>query len=557
MRSFIIIALFISTIASAITLPPKMLRACIDYDNDVVTISWVPPLDNCNSFEKNVIYGSENLGPFKKIAEITDLSISEYPQALTIQSTFWRYYIITHTDCGGSDSLGSDTIGVDIKYPTNIGLDSISYDVTTQNIIAGWQPNPSVDTKHYELYDYSSGSGDFLGKTTMLDFDITSVRGGRFPVVLATLDSCNLSSLLSAPHETAFLSSTIDTCTRSINLQWKLYIGWGDLDSQAIYLSVNKGAFFKAKSMDGKQTNSIYEGITLGDTLTFFIRSYKKDKSTSSNTNHFETRKLIEPEELTLKLVDVKDNNLIISWLCKNQNDTKEFYILFSEDSSSFRKLTVIPRTLGSEKYSFKDETNNPNVRSFYYYITSIDKCNDISLTSARSASLFLDTSKSIIHNRYIGWESGVANYGIEKEKSFTWNTDQENTEPFEQSNISGMSGCFRITAKENGQNEQNIARSNVVCSVIPLNFYVTTALNPNGPNNRFVVKGRGIDKEKSEFLIYNRWGELISRGNLNQEWGGEYKNKKVSSGIYMYIVKVYGNNGEYKEEKGTVNVVR
>lgn len=557
MRSFIIIALFVSSIASAITLPPKMLRACIDYDNDIVTISWVPPLDNCNSFEKNVIYGSENLGPFKKIAEITDLSISEYPQALTIQNTFWRYYIITHTDCGGSDSLGSDTIDIDVKYPTNIGLDSISYDLTTQNIIAGWQPNPSVDTKHYELYDYSSGSGDYLGKTTMLDFNITSVRGGRFPVVLATLDSCNLSSLLSAPHETTFLSSTIDTCTRSINLQWKLYVGWGDLDSQAIYLSVNKGTFFKAGSLDGKQTSSIYEGIVLGDELTFFIRSYKKDKSTSSNTNHFETRKLIEPEELTLKLVDVKDNSLIISWLCKNQNDTKEFNILYSEDGSSFKKLTEIPRTLDSEKYSFRDKTNNPNIQSFYYYITSIDKCNDISLTSARSASLFLDTTKNIIHNRYIGWESGVANYGIEKEESFTWNTDQENTEPFEQANIGGIGGCFRITATESDQDEQNIAHSNVVCSVIPLNFYITTALNPNSSNNRFVVKGRGIDKEKSEFLIYNRWGELISRGNLNQEWGGEYKNKKVSSGIYMYIVKVYGNNGEYKEGKGTVNVVR
>jgi gliding motility-associated-like protein len=95
------------------------------------------------------------------------------------------------------------------------------------------------------------------------------------------------------------------------------------------------------------------------------------------------------------------------------------------------------------------------------------------------------------------------------------------------------------------------------VCRVKPLTFYVTTAINPNSSNNRFVVKGEGIDKGKSEFLIYNRWGELISKGNLNQEWNGEYKNKKVSSGIYMYVVKVYGINGEYKQGKGTVNVIR
>ena len=556
-RAFIIIALFISSIASAVTLPIKMLRACIDYDNDIVTISWIPPTDDCGSFEKNVIYGSENLGPFEKIAEITDLSISEYPHALTVQNSSWRYYITTHTDCGGSDSLESDTIRVDITYPTNIELDSISYDLTTQNIIAGWQPNPSVDTKHYELYDYSSGSGDFLGKTSFLDFNISNVRGGRFPVVLATLDSCNLSSLLSTPHETTFLSGTIDTCTRSINLQWRRYIGWGDIDSQAVYLSINNGAFFKAQSMDGSQTTTLYEGVSLGDTLSFFVRSYKNNKSTSSNLNRFETRKLIVPEELTLKLVDVDDNSLVISWLCKKQKDTKEFNILFSEDNASFEKLIEIPTTQGNEKYSFTDKTNDPNVQSFYYYITSIDKCNNVSLTSETSASLFLDTSKSIIHNRYIGWESGVANYGIEKEESFTWNTHQENIEPFEQRDISGISGCFRITAKEQNQGEQNIAHSNVVCRVKPLTFYVTTAINPNSSNNRFVVKGEGIDKEKSEFLIYNRWGELISKGNLNQEWNGKYKNKKVSSGIYMYVIKVYGINGEYEQGKGTVNVIR
>ena len=40
--------------------------------------------------------------------------------------------------------------------------------------------------------------------------------------------------------------------------------------------------------------NSYFSKDT-GDTLSFFVRSYKNNKSTSSNLNRFETRKLFVP----------------------------------------------------------------------------------------------------------------------------------------------------------------------------------------------------------------------------------------------------------------------
>ena len=485
-----------------------MLRACIDYDNDIVTISWSPPSDACGSFEKHIIYGSENMGPFQKLAEITSLSVGEFPHTLGVQNTSWRYYITTYTKCGGVDSLRSDTISVDITYPSNIELDSISYDIETQEIIAGWKANPSKDTKHYEIFDYSSGSGDLLGKTKQLGFNVTEQKNGRFPVVLATLDSCNLSSLLSNPHETTYLKGTIDSCLNTVSLEWSLYVGWGDIDSQALFLSLNKQKFTRVGSFEGDETAVQFNGFVLGDTITFFVRSYKDDKSTSSNTKTFKTRKLAVPQNLDLRLVDVEDNTLTISWLCEKQGDTKEFNLYCSQNHSSFDKIKTISAVLGNEKYIHTDNKNNPNDQSFLYYVSCTDKCNNKSLASDTSASLFLDTSNALIHNKYIGWESGVSTYLIEEKNGFTWNTVKDNTGGFEVNDIQSLLGCFRIAASEkNSKDGDNVAHSNIICKKVGLKYYITTGLNPNGINNRFVVKGEGIDTQKSLFYIYSRWG--------------------------------------------------
>ena len=557
MRAFVIITLLFSTVVYAISFPLKILRACIDYDNDVVTVSWSPPTDACGSFEKHIIYGSENFGPFHKLAEIGDLNISEFPHTLTVQNTSWRYYITTYTVCGGVDSLMSDTIEVDITYPTNIDLDSISYDVVSQEVTAGWKANPSKDTKHYELFDYSSGNGDLLGKTEQLNFNITNIRSGRFPVALATLDSCNLSSLLSTPHETTYLNGIIDSCSKTINFKWSLYVGWNNIDSQALFLSKNKQGFMKVNSFNGTKTEFLFSGFELGDTMNFLIRSYKGNKSTSSNTKTFETRRLVVPKKLDLRLIDVEDNMLKIRWLCKDQKDIKEFNVYCSENSSTFRKTETVLTNLNSNNYLITDKNNNPNNQSFLYFVSCIDKCNNIIISSDTSASLFLDTNNVVIHNKYVGWENGVSSYSIEKKDGFTWNTVKDATKPFLANDINDLSGCIRVVAKENNSRDgENTAHSNVVCKAKLFKYYVTTAIKPEGNNTRFVVKGEGIDRAQSVFYIYSRWGELIKKGDLDQSWDGTYRGKKVSQGHYLYVVKVFGLNGEFQQSKGTVYVV-
>lgn len=94
--------------------------------------------------------------------------------------------------------------------------------------------------------------------------------------------------------------------------------------------------------------------------------------------------------------------------------------------------------------------------------------------------------------------------------------------------------------------------------------FYIPNSFTPDGDefNQSFnPIFTTGIDEFDYNFLIFNRWGELIwESNNPNVGWDGTFgKNQKlVESGTYVWRVeyKVRVNN-ERREHNGVVNVLR
>lgn len=89
--------------------------------------------------------------------------------------------------------------------------------------------------------------------------------------------------------------------------------------------------------------------------------------------------------------------------------------------------------------------------------------------------------------------------------------------------------------------------------------FYAPSAFTPDGDgiNDVFYVKGSGIDLDKFNLGIYDRWGEIIFESDdLYEGWDGRAKNnKKVQNGVYTWHVIYYDNYGIEHEETGTVTV--
>jgi hypothetical protein len=547
----------------AITEPPQLLRACINSKEFIVTLSWQPPTDGCGSFTKYCIYASYNSGPFTKIATIPTLSINEYPHPIPAISTDWRYYITVYNLCNGVDSARSDTLSIDDVYPTNIQLDSVSYDLTTQNIIAGWNINPSADTKGYKIYNFSTGNGDSIGFTTNNFHTVSSNPASRFPVSIATLDSCLLSSLLSDVHQVTYLQGALDTCLNQISLSWNLYIGWNNIDSQTVFVSKNHSPFVRDTTIANLSNTFIYNSFSLGDTIEFYIRSYTKQGAISSSSNRiiFSTRKRVAPVNLYLDNVTVENERIAVNWSVTQQNDVTAFHILAGE--TALTQSLIYSETINALVVDFKyiDPTADPSIQRIFYTVYAVDNCNDTLDSSNVASNIKLDIYPDLKHNDYSYWDGGVLQYELLHKETLgsTWNTLELSTDPFLVANFESESGCYMVRATEvkNSLNKAAASNSNVLCTLDSLQIFVPTGLNPNSENNRFVVRGKGIDHSKSTYQVYNRWGELIVQNPTDKSWDLSYKDDLIIPGIYIYIVDLYGVLGERRTEKGTVYVFR
>lgn len=92
--------------------------------------------------------------------------------------------------------------------------------------------------------------------------------------------------------------------------------------------------------------------------------------------------------------------------------------------------------------------------------------------------------------------------------------------------------------------------------------YYVPNTFTPNGDfvNGMFLpVFTSGIDIENYEFLIYNRWGELIfETTNSTTGWDGTYENLSSPDGVYIYQIRFKDlYTAKAYEIFGHVNLIR
>jgi len=106
--------------------------------------------------------------------------------------------------------------------------------------------------------------------------------------------------------------------------------------------------------------------------------------------------------------------------------------------------------------------------------------------------------------------------------------------------------------------NKNVISVSNTISVVKPLRLYAPNVFSPDGDgiNDHFEVKGVGI--EEFDLEIYNRWGQLVYKSDTLLAWNGEYRNRPVPMGTYVYQVRARNYDGsDIIVKDGTVTLVR
>lgn len=89
---------------------------------------------------------------------------------------------------------------------------------------------------------------------------------------------------------------------------------------------------------------------------------------------------------------------------------------------------------------------------------------------------------------------------------------------------------------------------------------FVPNTFTPNGDgrNDRLYARTLGV-KELIHFRVFDRWGELMfETDNFNEGWDGTNPSgKKLSSGVYVYVVKVLCYNNVKLTTSGNVTIIK
>ena len=91
-------------------------------------------------------------------------------------------------------------------------------------------------------------------------------------------------------------------------------------------------------------------------------------------------------------------------------------------------------------------------------------------------------------------------------------------------------------------------------------NVYIPNIFTPDGDgvNNEFMPIISGVMPESYEFLVFNRWGELIFQSQIvGQGWDGTYKNVMSQQDVYVWKLKVDDQLGKGHEYIGHVTLIK
>jgi len=575
-RLLILFLLFKSALSFGLDKAPEIRRVCMDNNTSMATIFWQKTIDNCSSFNRFNIYYQQNNSGWVLFKKETNINVISADFFVADKNSTWTFKIVAYTGCNGIDSFASNTLAIDQTPPENMGIDSLSFERSSQKLLVGWKSNPSKDTKGYRLYTYNNSVNSKIIDTSSTEALLkTFDKSNPSELSIASFDSCNLFTPISGSQKAVYLNGKIDTCAKTISLSWNLYMGW-PASKQYLVLDLNNIGYRISKELTLEETNLTINNITLGDNLCYYIRTEQINSriTSSSNTICFATRKLKVPKFNYISNVTVDNNTAIkISLLSDLDADTDS--ILLEREVNGLNGYKPLFKYKANEiSTSFDQYDYSANFNSFYYSyrVKTIDKCLNQSSISNIGRSIYLTNPfvlKNIWHftwNTYSGWEKGIETQEIEtSDNRFTWNifkTESPNVETlkYSEESLTSDSLCFRVINKEelNNNNTSSTSISNIQCIYSIKDFYFPGTINPNSHNNTFRIYGIGLDKTRAKMEIFNRWGEKIfETTDLETGWDTKLNGELADMGSYIYKSTFYDLRNKYYIKTGTIFIIR
>lgn len=484
------------------------------------------------------------------------------------------------TGCMSVSNVRGTTF-MDKNPPSVPTLDSVSVNASGQTVM-GISASFSNDVKCFVVYQYTGGT--YVARDTICTNNLATVYtylasnaanvSEEFSV--AALDSCNnISQIALNPQNTIKVTVTYDICAKTANISWNQYKNMkGGVARYEILYSVNGGPFIHLG--DTIAFKYKHKGLVNGNTYCYIIRAHNPNSSITSTSNRFCIIPAVAsaPAYAYLSNVSVLNPGEIVAvkWHIDNTVKVGGFEVFHSAGPAGPWVSAGTVAGNGSSNYSFTDTYVDASAQPYFFKVHVLDTCMNLLMRTDTSNTIHLaaypsgDLTATLNWSNYNSWLGGVSAYNIYRTLDGAFGSVPVATVPAgtntyvdDLSAYYDYSGKFTyyVEAVEGAGNPYGLAEkseSNYAFVYLDASLYVPNAFIPKGYNKIFIPVGNYLEKTDYRFSVFDRWGaKVFETTDVNQGWdGGRYE-----EGIYAYLIQYKTSIGEYREQKGTVMLVR
>jgi hypothetical protein len=467
-------------------------------------------------------------------------------------------------------------------------LDSVSVDLNG-NVVMGINPSSSPDATCFVVYQWSGVTyfpidTSCTGNTpTIYTYTNSSANSQSQEFSVAAIDSCgNISVIALNNQATIYLRSASDICSKTASLSWNAYKNMnGGVSHYEILCSVNGGTYHHVA--DTTALTYIHKNLVQGNAYCYRIRAHSvlknlagRDSITStSNKSCTSLPSGSQPSFVYLSNVSVNNpaEDAGIKWLIDPTVKVGSFNVLRADNHSGpFSGVGFTSAVAGQSAYSFSDHSADATKQKYYYCVRVLDTCNTPIMRTDTSNTIFLVATASgkfgasLNWNDYAKWLGNVSGYNIYRSLNGTFSGVPIASVPFgtttyidDLSNYTMYEGKFTYyveaiegTGDPYGLTEKS--QSNYADVYLDAMMFIPNAFFPQGHNKVFLPVGDYVDISEYKLSIFDRWGgKIYETGDENRGWdGGSYP-----EGLYGYKVEYKNAMGEYRQQQGTVTLIR
>ena len=487
------------------------------YEGTNIIDVYIKKRNNCSWNGYRGVIGLQN----KTSSQILTAPGRDFNQVWTTENEHWRFTPISPKDQDAELTWYYDT--VDQNH-------ILSYDPHAKNTILTHTPTDT--TMYISEYKYRDANDTLYIRrdTTYVNVNIPKITpissNGNTPV---------------CPGDSVFLSVEIDT---TLHIDPALYGGYAWSSSKADTFAID----------------TVFAPVAPpNDTATYYVTVTFDNYCTRDDSVKVAVTKLVMPT--TTGRLSVTDTDSI----CYGESYTLK---AMHPSTNNFKWSTVADTTVFS---STDVITVSPKITTDYVATATMPGACLVSDTFT-VVVMPLPVPSFVASPTEIFVENGVgtvycSNDSIGKYPHLVWNFGdhfssvniiQDIDEPTHDYTRSGFY-TITMTATDSFGCVDSVKRR--VSVEVPYFFYIPNAFTPDGDgqNETFAPAGEGVDPDNYSMQIFDRSGVLIySTRNPYDYWDGRNKyGQMCPEGVYVYKINLFNLNGEDKEYRGTVTLVK